>query len=135
MVPTIMSRSAWRGVKRGNSAPKRARSYRPHITLMYSIPQQAVTNGYWNSEFARAQPSAPESLLSNQLIASWRRVSRTGTAASSPAPGCSRGDSGTLPSGRMMGSLPSANAILLRPLERALAPHVDEAEGEGSHEG
>src|SRR5207248_10337704 len=136
MVPTIMRRSAWRGVKRGNSAPKRARSYRPHITLMYSIPQQAVTNGYWNSEFARAQPSAPEIFCSNQLVASSLRVSSTGTAASSPGPGCSRGDSGTFPSGCMMGScLPSANAVLLGPLERALAPHVDKADCEGSHEG
>src|SRR5690349_18440935 len=135
MVPTIMSRSAWRGVKRGNSAPKRARSYRPHITLMYSIPQQAVTKGYWKSEFARAQPRAPDTFSSNQLVASSLRVRRTGTAASSPAPGCRRGDSGWLPSGRKMGSLPSANAVLLRPLERALAPHVDEAEGERSHEG
>src|SRR3954469_12833163 len=135
MVPPIMSRSACRGVKRGNSAPKRARSYRPHITLMYSIPQQAVTKGYWNSELARAQPSAPEILLSNQLIASSLRVSRTGTAASSPIPGGERDDSGTFPSGRKMGSLPSANAVLLGPLERALAPHVDEADGEGGHEG
>src|SRR5206468_8545037 len=135
MVPTIMSRSAWRGVKRGNSAPKRARSYRPHITLMYSIPQQAVTKGYWKSELARAQPRAPETLLSNQLVASSRRVSRTGTAASSPRAVCRRGDSGTFPSGCKMGSLPSANAVLLGPLERALAPHVDETDGEGCHEG
>src|SRR3954470_17127329 len=135
MVPTIMSRSACRGVNRGDSAPKRAMSYRPHIALMYYIPQQAVTKGYWKSEFARAHPSAPETLCSNQVVASSLRVSRTGTAASSPAPGCRRGDSGTLPSGRKMGSLPSANAVLLRPLERALAPHVDEADGEGGHEG
>src|SRR5437763_9973171 len=102
---------------------------------MYAIPQQAVTKGYWKIEFALAQPSAPETLLSNQLVASSLRVSRTGTAASSPAPGCRRGDSGTFPSGRKMGSLPSANAVLLRPLERALAPHVDEADGEGGQDG
>src|SRR2546430_598460 len=102
---------------------------------MYSIPQQAVTKGYWKSEFARAQPSAPETFLSNQVVASSLRVSSTGTAASSPAPGCMRGDSGTFPSGHKMGSLPFANAVLLRPLERALAPHIEEADGEGGHEG
>src|SRR5947209_6915870 len=62
-------------------------------------------------------------------------VSRTGTAASSPRAVCRRGDSGTFPSGCKMGSLPSANAVLLGPLERALAPHVDETDGEGCHEG
>src|SRR5256886_1743533 len=135
MVPTIIKRSAWRGVKRGNSAPKGWLPYRPPIALMYSIPQHAVTKEYWKSDFPGPQPSAPESLPSNQPMASSRRVSRTGTAASSPAPGWRRGDSGTFPSGRKMGSLPSANAVLLRPLERALAPHVDEADGEGGHEG
>ena len=55
IVPTMISRSAWRGEKRGNSAPKRAMSYLGAATDMNSMPQQAVTNGYWNSENFRAQ--------------------------------------------------------------------------------
>src|SRR3954453_21747127 len=55
MVPTMISRSAWRGEKRGNSAPKRAMSYLGAATDMNSMPQQAVTNGYWNSDHLRAQ--------------------------------------------------------------------------------
>src|ERR1700674_3820320 len=103
---------------------------------MYSMPQQAVTNGYWKMEFALAQPSVSDILCSNQLIASSRRVSRTGTTFSSPRRGSGRrADSGTLPSGRKMGSLPSANENLLRPLERALAPDVHETQRKGSHEG
>src|SRR6266545_3407935 len=58
MVPTMMSRSAWRGEKRGNSAPKRAMSYLGAATDMYSMPQQAVTKGYENSENLRAQLGA-----------------------------------------------------------------------------
>src|SRR5215831_7662741 len=55
IVPTMIRRSAWRGEKRGNSAPKRAMSYLGAAVDMNSIPQQAVTNGYWNSENFRAQ--------------------------------------------------------------------------------
>src|SRR4249920_1943887 len=55
MVPTMISRSAWRGEKRGNSAPKRAMSYFGAATDMYSMPQHAVTNGYENSDHLRAQ--------------------------------------------------------------------------------
>ncbi len=95
MVPTIIKRSAWRGLKRGNSAPKRAMSYRPAIALMYSMPQQAVTNGYWKMEFFRAQPRALERFFSKKPMLSPRRVTSTGMAASSPI-WC---DSGTLPSG------------------------------------
>src|SRR5690348_7537163 len=62
MVPTMISRSAWRGEKRGNSAPKRAMSYLGAATDMNSMPQQAVTNGYWNSENLRAQLSAASRL-------------------------------------------------------------------------
>ena len=58
MVPTMINRSAWRGEKRGNSAPKRATSYFGAHTAMNSMPQQAVTNGYWNSEYLRAQLTA-----------------------------------------------------------------------------
>jgi len=63
---------------------------------MYSIPQQAVTNGYWKMEFFRAQPKASERLLSKKPMLSSRRVARTGIVFSSPP---MRGDSGTLPSG------------------------------------
>jgi len=62
----MMSRSAWRGEKRGNSAPKRAMSYFGAATDMNSMPQQAVTNGYWNSEYFRAQLVASVSLVVNQ---------------------------------------------------------------------
>src|SRR5579872_5614889 len=62
IVPTMISRSAWRGEKRGNSAPKRAMSYFGAATDMYSIPQQAVTNGYENSENLRAQLTTSASL-------------------------------------------------------------------------
>src|SRR5437870_1234304 len=127
MVPTIINRSACRGEKRGNSAPKRAMSYRPAIALMYSIPQQAVTNGYWKMLFFRAQPSAFERFFSKNPIVSSSRPSITGTLFSSPP---SRADSGTLPSGRSMGSFISG-----APLERSLAPDVDEADGERHHEG
>src|SRR4029079_1865184 len=63
MVPTMISRSAWRGEKRGNSAPKRAMSYLGAATDMNSIPQQAVTNGYWNSENLRAQLASASTLV------------------------------------------------------------------------
>src|SRR6478736_4541301 len=63
MVPTMISKSAWRGEKRGNSAPKRAMSYLGAATDMNSIPQQAVTNGYWNSENLRAQLAAASTLV------------------------------------------------------------------------
>jgi hypothetical protein len=59
----MISRSAWRGEKRGNSAPKRAMSYFGAATDMNSMPQQAVTNGYWNSEYFRAQFVASTSLV------------------------------------------------------------------------
>src|SRR4051812_39274325 len=62
MVPTMISRSAWRGEKRGNSAPKRAMSYLLAAVAMNSIPQQAVTKGYWNSDHLRAQLTASASL-------------------------------------------------------------------------
>src|SRR4051812_25327711 len=61
MVPTMISRSACRGEKRGNSAPKRAMSYFGAAVDMYSMPQQAVTNGYENSENFCAHLSAASS--------------------------------------------------------------------------
>jgi len=63
MVPTMIKRSDWRGEKRGNSAPKRAISYFGAQTAMNSIPQHAVTKGYWKSEYLRAQFTASASLL------------------------------------------------------------------------
>src|SRR5262249_38882008 len=62
IVPTMIIRSAWRGEKRGNSAPKRAMSYFGAATDMYSMPQHAVTNGYENSENLRAQLTTSASL-------------------------------------------------------------------------
>ena len=38
-------------------------SYFGPAVAMNSIPQQAVTNGYWNSENLRAQLTASASLL------------------------------------------------------------------------
>src|SRR3954467_15710441 len=61
IVPTMIKRSAWRGEKRGNSAPKRAMSYFEAAVAMNSIPQQAVTKGYWNSDHLRAQLTASAS--------------------------------------------------------------------------
>src|SRR6187431_2428080 len=63
IVPTMISRSACRGEKRGNSAPKRAMSYLGAATDMNSMPQQAVTNGYWNNENFRAQFAAASILV------------------------------------------------------------------------
>src|SRR5262245_32118002 len=63
MVPTTTSMSACRGEKRGNSEPNRAMSYLGPAVAMNSIPQQAVTKGYWNSENLRAQLVAAASLV------------------------------------------------------------------------
>src|SRR6185369_6175740 len=70
-VPTTISRSAWRGEKRGSAAPKRSVSYGEALTAMNSIAQHAVTNGYGKSENLRAQP-----------ISSSLRVVRYSNAAS-----------------------------------------------------
>ena len=63
MVPTTMSRSDWRGEKRGSAAPKRSVSYSVELTAMNSMPQHAVTNGYGKSENLRAQPTSSSFLL------------------------------------------------------------------------
>src|SRR5207245_255074 len=99
------------------------------MTLMYSMPQQAVTNGYWKREFARAQPSAPESLRSKKPSASSLRVSSTGNDSS----GGSCWLSGTFPSGFRTGSL--LTGAPSRPLQRAFAPDVDETQRQSAHEG
>src|SRR6202022_226799 len=104
---------------------------------MYSIPQQAVTNGFWKMLFLRAQPSTleaaasalPRRLFSNQLMASSRRVIKSGSTLSSP-----NGLSGTLPSG-FWTTGKDFLSFTLAPLEGALAPDVDEARGQGRHEG
>ena len=70
IVPTTISRSAWRGEKRGNSAPKRAMSYLGAATDMNSMPQHAVTNGYWKSENLRAQLAAVLELGRREVEAS-----------------------------------------------------------------
>ena len=81
--------SAWRGLKRGNSAPNRARSYRGPMTAMNSMPQQAVTKGYWKSEYLRPQFTLDcpnrSTALASQPSASSTRVVRT----SSPRSSCS----------------------------------------------
>src|SRR4051812_24891455 len=71
MVPTMIKRSAWRGEKRGNSAPKRAMSYFGAATDMNSMPQHAVTNGYVNSENFRPQFAAS----SRRVVASSSDIS------------------------------------------------------------
>src|SRR5258708_5593688 len=104
---------------------------------MYSMPQQAVTNGYWKMLFLRAQPSTleaaasalPRRLFSNQLMASSRRVISNGSTLSSP-----NGLSRTLPSG-FWTTGKDFLSFTLAPLEGALAPDVDEAQGQGPHEG
>ena len=52
---------------------------------MYSMPQQAVTNGYWKSEYFRAQPRPFETSRSKKPCASSRRVVMAGTMSSSDA--------------------------------------------------
>src|SRR5512142_1158329 len=111
-VPTTMSRSACRGEKRGSAAPKRSRSYRAADTAMYSIPQQAVTNGYWKMEYLRAQPSPFETMPWRPVSASSRRVVMTGTPSNSEPISC-------LPPGRL--------PALVGPVEHALLPDVREA--------
>jgi len=44
-------------VKRGSVKPKRSVSKRGPVTDMYSMPQQAVTKGYWKNAYFRAQAS------------------------------------------------------------------------------
>ena len=58
IVPTTSIRSDWRGVKRGKVRPKRSVSNRGPVTDMYSMPQHAVTKGYWNIANLRAQARA-----------------------------------------------------------------------------
>src|SRR6266545_8149103 len=53
-----ISKSAWRGLKRGSSAPNRSISYGDIDSDMYSIAQHAVAKGYGKSEYLRAQPTA-----------------------------------------------------------------------------
>src|SRR5688572_18550778 len=76
MVPTTISRSDWRGEKRGSAAPKRSVSYGVELTAMNSMAQQAVTNGYGKSENLRAQPTS-----------SSLRVHRYSNAALAPVAG------------------------------------------------
>src|SRR5262245_11633830 len=57
MVPTTSRRSDCLGVKRGKVKPKRSVSKRGPVTDMYSMPQQAVTNGYWKNANFLAQAS------------------------------------------------------------------------------
>src|SRR5437763_14083755 len=59
-----ISRSAWRGEKRGNSAPKRSMSYGDMESDMYSMAQHAVAKGYGKIEYLRAQPIALSSRVS-----------------------------------------------------------------------
>src|SRR5258705_8591652 len=70
-VPMTIRRSAWRGVKRGRSAPNRSMSYADIESDMNSIAQQAVANGYGKIEYFRAQP-----------IARSRRVTTTASVRS-----------------------------------------------------
>src|SRR5262249_60766460 len=68
-VPITIKRSAWRGVKRGSSAPKRSMSYGDIDSDMNSMAQQAVANGYGKIEYLRAQPIARSSLVTTTASA------------------------------------------------------------------
>src|SRR5512145_2215859 len=75
IVPTTISRSDWRGEKRGSAAPKRSVSYGVELTAMNSMAQHAVTKGYGNSENLRAQPISSSFLVemySNAPVGSLR---------------------------------------------------------------
>src|SRR5213594_4700136 len=56
---------------------------------MYSIPQQAVTNGYWKIEYLRAQPTAAASLEVKKpgLSPETSAIRPLSAAASHPSPG------------------------------------------------
>src|SRR6266511_3850024 len=75
---------------------------------MYSMPQQAVTNGYWKMEYFRPQPTPFETSPCSQPCASSRRVAIAGTVRD---------------------RMPSR-----APVENALLPDVDEAGDEGRGE-
>src|SRR5262249_45736558 len=88
-VPITMMRSAWRGVKRGRSAPKRSMSYGDIESDMYSIAQHAVAKGYGKIEYLRAQPMARS-----------RRVRTTASPRSASSPDETRGRGGDAGGGR-----------------------------------
>src|SRR4029453_6482335 len=69
-VPMTISRSAWRGVKRGSKAPNRSMSYGDIESDMYSIAQHAVANGYGKSENLRAHATALSTVVSMTLSSS-----------------------------------------------------------------
>src|SRR5882672_2010197 len=97
---------------------------------MYSMPQQAVTKGYWNMENLRAQPSVSESALSKKPMLSSRRVTRTGTLFSSPRSGATQE--------RFPPASPPEGGTGCRSrieLQRALAPDVQQADRKRHHEG
>src|SRR5271163_752396 len=105
MVPTTQSRSDWRGEKRGASAPKRAMSNRGLATLMNSMAQQAVTNGYWKSEYLRAQlRSGPSFVVAKPDSVPSRATVRVAVTSSA------------------------------LPFQGALAPHVDEGDEDDAEE-
>ena len=55
IVPATMIISAWRGLARATSNPKRAKSYRAAPTAINSIPQQLVANVSGHNELLRPQ--------------------------------------------------------------------------------
>src|SRR3954471_7092078 len=55
MVPAIIITSAWRGVARATSKPKREKSYFEEATDIISIPQQLVAKVSGHKELERAQ--------------------------------------------------------------------------------
>ena len=100
--PAQMMRSAWRGLKRTASAPKRAMSNREAAVAMNSMPQHAVAKGNGHSEYFRHQahagalavlenlgePGAPacgrvndanwRGTVTLETIDAWRRARRPG---------------------------------------------------------
>src|SRR5215203_1824044 len=63
MVPAIMITSAWRGVARVTSKPKREKSYLAEAVDIISMAQQLVPNTSGHSELLRAQLITSSSLL------------------------------------------------------------------------
>src|SRR5574340_293219 len=113
--PAQISRSAWRGLNRIASAPKRAMSYRLAPRAMTSIPQHAVANGSGHRDQRRAH----------------FRGLRSSSTISRSRP--------TWNGGRVVTVLPGPRASVIIPLtsaelERALAPGVHVADQQDQHE-
>src|SRR5690242_1456436 len=90
---------------------------------MYSMPQQAVTNGYWKNDQRRPQltTSCTVSLLFKSLRKNPSAALTVVVAASAPSNFSSAISFGTV-------------ASFSLPVQRAFLPNVDQAEGEDRRE-